>query len=241
MTQTGGSAKEQRVLLFGGGGCHDFNACCPVIAEYLGSVPGFAVEYVAEDLDVFQAARLAAYDLAVVYHTGGELSAEQRRGLCEWVASGKGFAGVHAAGDSFLNAPEYLAMLGGVFRAHPCIREYIVGLNDPAHPATRDLRGYTVKDWEKWPVYEFKVTDEQYLLDYDSRVHLLASTLFRGRLWPVAWVKPWGKGKVFYLALGHDVAACRNPFFRAMLVGGAQWAAEPTPYAEPPAATFAIA
>lgn len=234
------SVNTKRVLLFGGGGCHDYKACCPVLEQYLKSVPGFNVEYVAEDQDVFLAARIAGFDLVVVYHTGGELSVDQKRGLTEWVAGGKGFVGIHAAADSFRNSPEYLAMVGGYFRAHPCIREYVVSLNDNAHPVTKGLKGYTVKDWEKWPVYEYRVTDEQYLLDYDCRVHLLASTLFRGRLWPVAWIKSWGQGKVFYLALGHNVEACRNTFFRDIVTGGAQWAADPTPDLVPPTTNFAI-
>ena len=216
---------RKRVLLFGGGGCHDFRACCPVLKRYLRSVETFDVDYVAGDLDVFTAERLAPYDLVVVYHTGGELTVEQKRGLVEGVASGKGFVGVHAAADSFKSSPEYLAMVGGVFRRHPCQRTYIVSLADAKHPVTRDLQGYTIKHWEQWPVYEFPVQDEQYLLDYDPRVHVLATTVFRGNAWPVSWVKPWGKGKVFYLALGHHVEACRNRFFRDLFLGGSRWAA----------------
>jgi type 1 glutamine amidotransferase len=44
---------------------------------------------------------------------------------------------------------------------------------------------------------------------------------------PVAWVKPWGKGRVFYLALGHDPAACEHEMFRLMLQRGTAWAARP--------------
>ncbi|MFH0797350.1 MAG: ThuA domain-containing protein [Candidatus Omnitrophota bacterium] len=134
------SEEEKRVLLFGGGGCHDFAGIC------------------------------------VLYHTGGTLSVEQKRGIGEWVAGGKGFVGIHSAADSFRDSPEYIAMLGGVFTGHPFIREYLVSLKDTEHPVTKSIEGYTVKDWEKWPVYEYKVQDEQYLLDYDPRVHILATT-----------------------------------------------------------------
>ena len=40
----------------------------------------------------------------------------------------------------------------------------------------------------------------------------------------MAWVKPWGKGKVFYTMLGHMTDVCRNPFFRSLFIGGAKWA-----------------
>ena len=193
---------HMKVLLFGGGGVHDFKACCPVLKSYLQEIKNFDIEYVTEDCDVFTADRIKTYDLAVIYHTGGELTVAQKRGLVEWCADGGAFAGIHGAADSFKNSPEYLSMIGGVFKAHPFNRKYIVGINDEHHPAVQDIKGNIVKDWEKWPVFEYEVFDEQYLLDYDNRVTVLASTLFRGRLWPVSWSKDWGKGKVFYLASG---------------------------------------
>jgi uncharacterized protein len=223
----------KRVLLFGGGGVHDFKAICPVLKEYLEAINGITVDYVVEDYSVFHAERIKDYDLAVVYHTGGELKPEPARGLVEWVSSGKGFVGIHSAADSFKNSPEYISMLGGVFKGHPPYREYIVGLTDIKHPVTADIEGYKVKDWEKWPVLEFKVSDEQYLLDYDPRVHILAVATYsgiwpydlsHGVQWPVAWVKRWGKGRVFYLALGHNYDACKNPFFKKIFINGSSWA-----------------
>jgi type 1 glutamine amidotransferase len=71
------------------------------------------------------------------------------------------------------------------------------------------------------------VTDEQYILDYDPRVHVLASALWQGAAVPVAWTKSWGKGRVFYLALGHDPKACRHEKFPILLQRGALWAGTP--------------
>ena len=232
---------NKRILLFGGGGSHDFKTICPLLNDRFATAGGFAVDYVDGDCDVFRSERFAPYDAAVVYHTGGQLPLESKRGLIEGVADGKGFVGIHGAADSFSHSPEYRAMLGGHFRAHPFVREYIVSLADTGHPVTRGIAGYSVKDWEKWPVHEYKVTDEQYLLDYDPRVHLLATTVFRGRTWPVAWAKTWGKGRVCYLALGHNIEACRNPFFQQFLINAVRWASEPEAETKPePDPRFAI-
>jgi hypothetical protein len=72
---------------------------------------------------------------------------------------------------------------------------------------------------------EFIVTDEQYILNYDPRVHVLANALWKGDTMPVAWTKDHGEGRVFYQALGHDPQACEHPAFRQMLVQGVLWAA----------------
>ena len=238
------ASRTRRILLFGGGavpGLHEFTKVAPVLRKHLDANPRLRVDVVHDDLDAFLPERLAPYNAIVVYYTGGELSLPQKRGLVESVAAGKGFVAVHGAACSFGNSPEYLAMLGGVFKTHPFIREYTVSISDHDHPVTRNLKGHSVKDWEKWPVFEYKVLDEQYLLDCDSRVRVLATTLFRGETWPVAWIKPWGKGKVFYLALGHDARACRNPFFAHIFKAAVAWAADPAPDPKPPDERFAIA
>ncbi len=214
---------KKKVLLFGGGKVHDYRACCPVLEDYLKKIEGLDCVYVAEDCDVFTAERIKPYSAAVIYHTGGQLDSGQKRGLVEWCAAGGGLVGIHGAADSFKGSPEYLAMLGGVFKSHPFFRKYIVSINDESHPAMKRLRGYSIEHWEKWPVYEYEVEDEQYLADYDPRNKILASTVFRGRLWPAAWCKEWGKGRVYYLALGHNEKACRNPVFGDMFTGGVEW------------------
>jgi len=73
---------------------------------------------------------------------------------------------------------------------------------------------------------EFAVTDEQYITDYDPRGNVVASALWKGDKMPVVWTKTWGKGKVFYLALGHDPNACKAEVFETLLVRGCLWAAQ---------------
>jgi type 1 glutamine amidotransferase len=221
------------VLLFGGGGVHDYAGICPVLADYLRAEPSFDVDYVIEEYDAFSRPRITAYHLVVLYHTGGTLTPEQSHDLTQHVASGCGFFGVHGAADSFRTSRDYIAMLGGELSGHPCMREFLVSLNDPVpgivshirHPVTRDIKGYTVADWEQWPVFEYLVTDEQYLLDYDPRVDVIASALFKGKSYPVAWTKSWGNGRVMYTHLGHHMPAIEATIFQDLFVNGCRWAA----------------
>lgn len=200
-----------KTLFFTGGEIHDWKGCGDAIEDVLKAVDDFDLTRVDDDLSVLEAPNLDPYDLIVFYYTVGELTGAQKNGLLNYVASGKGWAGCHSAADSFRECPEYQAMVGGYFVTHPKYRDYQVSIVDPEHPITKDLE-------------EFMVTDEQYILDYDPRVHVLASALWKGTAMPVVWTKEWGKGRVFYLALGHDPDACRHEMFRLLLQRGAKWA-----------------
>jgi len=203
-----------KTLLFCGGEIHEGKACGAAMEDALRETGEFEITKVEEDLTIFERPDLNAYDLIAFYYTVGQISDAQKNGLLNFVAAGKGWAGCHSAADSFRDCPEYRAMVGGHFVTHPRFREYQVSVVDPEHPITQGL-------------VEFVVNDEQYVLDYDPRVQVLCSALWKGAAMPVAWVKPWGKGRVFYLALGHNPDACRHEMFRLLLQRGAKWAATP--------------
>ena len=203
-------ANRIKTLVFAGGKIHDFKAVGGSLRETLEASRKFDITYVEEDLDVLT--RLDPYELLVFHYTIGEITDAQLNGLLNWVASGKGYAGVHSAADSFRGCPAYREFVGGHFVTHPKYRDYQVSIVDDKHPITEG-------------VDEFFIKDEQYILNYDPRVNVLASALWKGAAMPVAWTKPYGDGRVFYLALGHDAAACEHEMFKTLLVRGALWAA----------------
>ena len=206
-------------LVLAGGEIHDFKACGAAIRRVLESDDRFDVTYVEDDLSVFEGGGLDPCDVLVFFYTVGELTTPQKNGLLEWVASGKGFVGIHSAADSFRGCPEYRAMVGGHFATHPRYRDYQVTIADPEHSITRGLL-------DAQPP-EFFVRDEMYVTSYDARNHILARALWKDGTAPVAWVKPWGEGRVFWLALGHDGPACEHEMFARLLVRGTLWAATP--------------
>ena len=204
-----------KTLVFAGGEIHDAKGCGKAIADALSASEEFEVTEVYDDLDTLIAPKLDPYDVIVFYYTYGKITDAQKNGLLNFVASGKGFVGIHPTSSFFMDSPECLAMLGGEFLTHPPHREYQVSVVDPEHPITEGLT-------------EFLVTDEQYILDFDPRVNVLCSALWKGTAMPVAWTKSWGKGRVFYLALGHDEKACRQEIFRLLLARGTKWAGAQT-------------
>jgi type 1 glutamine amidotransferase len=69
--------------------------------------------------------------------------------------------------------------------------------------------------------------EELYLMETYGHFDLLLSTYFKGFERPIAWVKPYGHGRVFYTALGHDQVQTENPNFQRMLINAVRWAKNP--------------
>jgi hypothetical protein len=210
--QTPAAGGRIRTLLLVGGPIHDAKGVGDVVEGLLKKSEKFDVTRVDNDLDALKADRLAPYDIVVLYYTLGTITEEQKRGLMNFVAAGKGYVTFHSGADSFRGDPDYRALVGGYFVGHPKYRTYQVSVTENTSPITRGID-------------EFMITDEQYLLDYDPRVEVLAAALHKGKAMPVLWTKPWGKGRVFYNALGHDKKACEQPMFQKLLLRGAIWAA----------------
>lgn len=202
-----------KTLLATGGEIHDSKGCGDVVQKALEATGKFEITRVHEDLDAFVAPKLDPYDLIIFHWTVGTISDAQKHGLLKAVASGKGFVGWHSTADSFRGDPEYAALVGGHFITHPRYRRFQVSVGDTEHFITKGMD-------------EFFVTDEQYILDYDPRVHVLCSGLWQGKAMPVAWTKQWSEGRVFYLSLGHDPKACDQKVFKTLITRAAIWAAK---------------
>ncbi len=163
--------------------------------------------------------RLKSYDLIFPCWTMGALTKEQGDGLQSAVKSGVALAGIHGGmGDAFRGNIDYEWMVGGHFVAHPHVGDYTVRITDFASPITVGLPG------------TFAYQSEQYYMMIDPAVHVLAETeyLFEGRscTMPVAWIRMWGLGRVFYSALGHDpVEFQKHPEVLQLTVRGLRWAA----------------
>jgi type 1 glutamine amidotransferase len=162
---------------------------------------------------------LHAFDVISPCWTMGRLTPEQSRGLCAAVRAGTGLAGIHGGmGDAFRGDLDYEWMVGGHFVGHPHVGEYTVRVTAPEDPVMAGLPR------------EFVYRSEQYYLLVDPAVRVLAETdyAFDGIVcrMPVVWTKNWGKGRVFYSALGHDPSEFDAfPEVFAMTVRGLRWAA----------------
>ena len=215
MCQRTAPADEAKVktLLLVGGTVHDWKGIGDVVEKTLQDAGKFDVTRVNNDLDAFLPEKIKPYKLVVFYWTLGELTAEQKQGILGHISQGNGFVTFHSGADSFRGDRDWHDFVGGHFVTHPRYRQYQVSITTEKHPISQGID-------------EFMTTDEQYILDYEKdKMTVLGNGLYQGQLMPALWVKPHGKGRVFYNSGGHDSKATAQPMFQKLLVRGCLWAA----------------
>ncbi len=158
---------------------------------------------------------LANYDLLLLYTTGNERYGARPEAIIEFVESGKALIGVHNATDTFTNDPAFVALMGGRFRHHPAQLDVATEILDRTHPITQGVSNFTVHD-------------ELYLFQdfHPENVHLLIQTRSyeaEGAV-PLCWTREQGKGRVFYLSLGHNPSVVADPNWRKLFKNGVGWA-----------------
>ncbi len=169
---------------------------------------------------------------AVLFYTNGEtrMNAEQKQALLDFVAKdGKGFIGVHTATATAYGWPEYGEMLGGVFENHPwMIADAKIIVERPKFPAMKAFRsGMTLRDEHyQMRANPYSRDKVDVLARIDTRsVNLKAPGVRRtDGDFPVAWIKGYGSGRVFYSGLGHTDAAWDDPRVRTMMLEAIKWA-----------------
>jgi type 1 glutamine amidotransferase len=154
------------------------------------------------------------------------LDSQQKADLLSFVKEdGRGFVAAHTATTAFESWPEFGDMLGARYDGHPWNTVYGSVINeDPSFPATKHLP----------PVFAF--TDEFYQAkDYSrDKIRVLLRVdvsklppnpeLHRSDGdFPIAWAKTYGKGRVFYSALGHASATWDNPDVYRMYFEALKW------------------
>ncbi|MEM1442847.1 MAG: ThuA domain-containing protein, partial [Verrucomicrobiota bacterium] len=120
--RTADPAKPRKVLVFYR--CEGFihtsipfgNYAMEALAE---ATDAFSVD-LTDQYDVFTKENLAKYD-GIVFNNTTNLnpSEPQRAAIIDFIESGKGIIGFHAAADNFKGWDEGIAMIGGVFDGHP--------------------------------------------------------------------------------------------------------------------------
>ena len=207
--------------------------------EMMGEKTGAYETVISNDMAMFEANKLKDFDVVLLNNTTKLPfdNPEHHKALMDFVKSGKGVVGIHAATDNFYDWPEAAEMMGALFDSHPWGAKgtWAVKLDEPKHPLNKafDGKGFLITD----EIYQFKDPYNRDKLRVllsldmsDERNLKIEDTGSSGKIhrkdndFAITWVRGFGKGRVFYCSLGHNDAIFWNPAVLQHYLDGIQFA-----------------
>ncbi len=199
---------------------HAAIASCNFAIEQMAKSTGAFIANFTDNPDDINAANLSGYDALLFNNTTTweqTLSKANRQAVLDFVGSGKGCIGIHAAADSCKNWKEGQELFGAVFTGHPWITKHAWAfkVESPDHALNKPFKNSGF--WHCEEVYVFRGNQPDRnrcrvllsvdmsqprnteLVDEKRRAQIKPDTLY-----DVAWIHNYGKGRVFYSSLGHN-------------------------------------
>ncbi|MDA0348922.1 MAG: ThuA domain-containing protein [Verrucomicrobia bacterium] len=239
--------KERRALVFyrSEGFIHTSVPTANLALEEMAKkTKAFSVD-LADQYNVFTKKNLEQYD-AIIFNNTTHLKfpeESQRQAILDFINSGKGIVGIHAATDNFYEWEAGAAMMGGQFSGHPWTNDgtYAFKVDDPSHPlnAVFRERGF----WHSDEIYQYDPGTFQgeenlrILISLDMTKESTAARLsdpkfakhnakFKPGLRevPVSWIRTLGKGRLFNTNFGHNESTYAKPVIMKHLLDGIQYA-----------------
>ena len=212
--------KRSALIVWGGWRGHAPLRTSEKLAGFL-EEDGFTVD-ISDDYTRLGDERTGTYDLVIPVVTNDVIEPEIVANLIDAVRAGTGLGGPHGAmATSFRSSIEFHFLCGVQFVAHPGnIIDYRVNITRPDDPLVAGI-----------PDFDYR--SEQYYLHYDPSIEILATTTFSGEhdestagvVMPVVFKRRFGKGRIFYSALGHVPEEHDHPQAQTILRRGLSWAA----------------
>jgi uncharacterized protein len=208
----------------------------------MGDKTGAYEAFATEDESFFEPEKLKTFDAVFMLNTTGNClrakggnpqEAEKRedmlkKSLADFVAGGKGLAGLHSATDTYHNWKDYKQMMGGTFAGHPWHEKVPVKNVEPKHTLNAAFDG---KDFEITDeIYQFtpdtaQPTERKFLLvlDVEKMKNAEKGNRKKEGPYPVSWVSTHEKGRTFYCSLGHRQEIFWNPAILKHYLAGIQY------------------
>ena len=197
--------------------------------KQLGAQHKFAVD-ATEDAQAFTPENLKQYGAVIFMSTTGDvLDASQQAAFEQYIRSGGGFVGIHAATDTEYDWPWYGQLVGAYFGSHPPgQQEAVFKVENPNNISTRHLPATFKKTDE---LYNFKWIAEglQVLVSIDENSYKGGKN---GDFHPMSWYHGYDGGRAFYTGMGHDAKTFAEPLFLKHLLGGIEYALGKKPEAK---------
>ncbi len=167
------------------------------------------------------------YDVIVMYDMVRGITPAEQENFVKLLEQGIGVVSLHHNLGAHRDWDEFVRIIGGRFFVQETQldgrrygksgwthgQDMQISVADSDHPITRGLKDFTIHD----------ETYNNYYTAPDVRV--LLKTDHPDNDPEIAWVHEYGKSRVFYLMLGHDSQAWKNPNYPKLLLGAIRWAA----------------
>jgi type 1 glutamine amidotransferase len=181
----------------------------------------FVVEQ-TEDSGVFTSDNLKRFSAVVFFSTTGDvLNKEQQGAFEQYIHSGGGFVGIHAAADTEYDWPWYGQLVGAWFKDHTDVILATVHREDKTHISTIDFPD-SWRRADEW--YRFRTNPRE-----NVRVLVTVNDQDLGEITmngdhPISWMHEFEGGRAWYTGMGHTKESFLEPEFRKHVLGGIIWA-----------------
>ena len=147
------------------------------------------------------------------------LTEAQGAAIRDFVQAGGGLYAMHNSSYISLYVKSYREVMGGVSKSHPPLRPFQVHATPNRHPITEGMK-------------PFMVNDEQHYVQYDGdAAHvILESENIDGLTFDgmgsksvSGWAHDYGKGRVVFTAVGHNLHALWNPQYLEIQKRSVRW------------------
>ncbi|MDD2600895.1 MAG: ThuA domain-containing protein [Kiritimatiellae bacterium] len=196
--------------------------------------PAYKFDYSREYADL-SGDNLKKYDAVVLNNTTHMNTKENfalEYDLIDFVRAGKGLVVIHAGADNFYQAEAAAEMVGGLFDGHPwgAGGTWAFKLDEPGHPINSTFPAPNFK-WsdeiyqQKSPYYNRSKLRVLVSLDLSDKDTAAAGGQKReDKDYAVSWIRPYGRGRVFYTSFAHDQRAFLDGAVFGHIVNGLQYA-----------------
>jgi type 1 glutamine amidotransferase len=219
----------------------------------MGAKTGAFETEISHDPAVFALDSLRRFDAVFLNNTVGNCFEDPalRQSLIEFIYSGGGLMGVHGTSVAFMkwpgaieDWPEFGIMLGARGANHKANNEHVfIKLDDPTHPIVQPFGGdFDYRD-EFFRVHEpYSRNRVRVLLSIDTAKTDMAQTPSLGKVeradndYALAWVRQYGRGRVFYCGFAHHPSVFWDPKMLQFYLAATQFALGDLPAPTTPSA-----
>ncbi len=147
------------------------------------------------------------------------LTEAQGAAIKDFVQAGGGLYAMHNSSYISLFVKSYRDVMGGVSKAHPPLRPFQVRATQNRHPITEGMKPFMVNDEQHYVQYDF---DPGHIILESENIDGLTFNGMGSKA-VSGWAHDYGKGRVVFTAVGHNIHALWNPQYVEIQKRSVRW------------------